>query len=66
MSGGRVLIVSWGGGGNFPPALALATRLVDAGHEVAVIADAEPTGRATIESVTDCGAKLLACPSVEP
>src|SRR5436190_2680072 len=36
MAGGRVLIVTWDGGGNVPPALALATRLAAAGHAVRV------------------------------
>jgi len=36
MAHGRVLIVTWDGGGNVPPALALATRLAAAGHAVRV------------------------------
>lgn len=66
MAGGRVLIVSWGGGGNFPPAEALADRLVRCGHEVAVIADAAPADRSVVESVTSCGAQLFEYRSVEP
>lgn len=33
----RALIATWAGGGNVPPAAALARRLLDAGHSVAVI-----------------------------
>lgn len=33
----RVLIVSWDGGGNIPPTLALARHLIGAGHEVVVL-----------------------------
>lgn len=63
---GRVLIVSWNGGGNLPPALALAARLVDSGHEVAVMTDAAPADSSSIGRVASCGAKLLEYPSVEP
>jgi hypothetical protein len=38
MQGGRVLIVTWDGGGNVPPALALAERLAALGHAVRVSA----------------------------
>jgi UDP:flavonoid glycosyltransferase YjiC (YdhE family) len=34
---GRVLIVSWDGGGNVPPALNLGTRLVHLGHRVRLL-----------------------------
>ncbi len=33
----RVLLVSWDGGGNLPPVLALAERLVERGHEVRLL-----------------------------
>jgi len=61
-----VLIVSWGGGGNFPPALALAARLVAAGHDVALLADAAPAERSVAEAVARSGAQLLEYRSVEP
>ena len=32
---GRVLLVTWDGGGNVPPAVALGTRLAATGHDVA-------------------------------
>jgi UDP:flavonoid glycosyltransferase YjiC (YdhE family) len=54
MAGGRVFMVSWDGGGNFPPALALAARLVEAGRQVTVMADGPSADR-----VAACGAKFL-------
>jgi MGT family glycosyltransferase len=63
---GRVLVVSWNGGGNFPPALALAARLVEAGREVAVMADAAPASSSSFERVAGVGAKLLEYLSLEP
>src|SRR5262249_8715743 len=35
----RYLLVSWDGGGNVPPELAIARRLVARGHSVRVLAD---------------------------
>jgi|SRR5579875_129993 len=66
MPGGRALIVSWGGGGNFPPALALAARLVARGHDVALMADAAGSSTSTSEQVAATGATHLCYPSVEP
>jgi len=34
---GRFLFVTWAGGGNVPPVLALAASLGDRGHEVTVL-----------------------------
>ncbi len=62
----RALLVSWNGGGNFPPAVALAARLVEAGREVAVMADAAPASRASIERVSGAGAKLIEYQSLDP
>jgi UDP:flavonoid glycosyltransferase YjiC (YdhE family) len=53
MTSGRVLIVTWEGGGNVPPALALATRLAARGHAVRVAAP--ETMRARVEAT---GARL--------
>lgn len=58
---GRILVATWNGGGNLPPALALASRLVNRGHRVALLADREVAQRA--ESV---GAEFLAYTSVDP
>lgn len=38
MPHGRFLIVTWDGGGNFPPALAIGRRLAREGHDVRVLA----------------------------
>jgi MGT family glycosyltransferase len=59
MAGGRFLIVTWDGGGNLPPVLALATRLVDAGHAVTIMAD-----RFSGDGAAACGAELVEFPSV--
>lgn len=61
LASGHVLIVTWNGGGNFTPALALASRLVRAGHRVTVMAD-----EASANRVEATGAKLGPYPSVEP
>jgi len=37
MAKGRFLIVTWEGGGNVPPALALGARLTNAGHDVRLL-----------------------------
>jgi|SRR5579875_40023 len=66
MGTGRVLLVSWDGGGNLPPALALAARLVRAGHEVAVMADGSPPRPAVAAAVAASGATLVPYPSMEP
>lgn len=34
---GRLLLVTWEGGGNIPPALALGARLAAVGHDVTVL-----------------------------
>src|SRR5687767_11098369 len=39
MSGKRFLLATWEGGGNIPPELGLARRLIARGHQVHVIAD---------------------------
>jgi MGT family glycosyltransferase len=56
-----VLIVSWDGGGNVPPALALATRLHARGHRVRVATS--PALRAGVEAT---GATLVPYVSVAP
>jgi UDP:flavonoid glycosyltransferase YjiC (YdhE family) len=43
---GRVLIVSWDGGGNVPPALNLGARLARRGHEVRVLGWSSTAGPA--------------------
>jgi len=63
---GRFLIVSWNGGGNFPPALALAARLAQRGHRVAIMADAAPVPGKVASDVAAAGAELLEYPSLEP
>src|SRR5258707_14606413 len=40
MDGGGFVILTWDGGGNVPPALALAARLSERGHRVRVMAPA--------------------------
>jgi UDP:flavonoid glycosyltransferase YjiC (YdhE family) len=58
---GRFLIVSWDGGGNVPPAVNLAARLVDRGHQVRVL------GWDTMaERVAAAGAEFATYPSVPP
>src|SRR5438105_1725834 len=37
MAGARYLLVTWDGGGNVPPLLGLATRLVRRGHDVVTL-----------------------------
>src|SRR5262245_15082035 len=37
---GRYLFVNWEGGGNTPPLVAIARRLIDRGHDVRVLSDA--------------------------
>ncbi len=64
--GGRFLVVSWRGGGNFPPALALSSRLAGHGHEVAIMADAAPADASVVAQVASSGATLLEYPSLEP
>lgn len=44
---GRILVVTWNGGGNVPPALSLAHELHQRGHDVRVLAQAEQ--RAAVE-----------------
>jgi hypothetical protein len=40
----RLLLVTWDGGGNTPPELGLARRLVARGHGMRVLADPHPGG----------------------
>src|SRR3954468_24771060 len=44
----RVLLVTWDGGGNVPPELSIARKLIARGHQVRVLADptVEPEARA--------------------
>ena len=42
---GRVLLVTWDGGGNVPPAVALGTRLAATGHDVAAYGSPSLAGR---------------------
>jgi UDP:flavonoid glycosyltransferase YjiC (YdhE family) len=63
VAGGRVLVVSWDGGGNLTPALVLANRLTAAGHELAIMADLAPS---TAARVTSTGARLVGYASAEP
>lgn len=63
---GRVLVVSWNGGGNLPTATALAARLVRAGLEVAVMVGASPAVNASLERVLEAGAKLIEYQSLDP
>jgi MGT family glycosyltransferase len=51
-SRGRFLFVSWDGGGNVPPALALGQRLVGAGHEVSFLASRSLQARAEAVGLT--------------
>jgi MGT family glycosyltransferase len=61
MAQGGVLIVTWDGGGNVPPALALAERLTARGHRVRV---SGPSSMA--EAVAATGAQLAPYRSVRP
>jgi MGT family glycosyltransferase len=45
----RYLLTLWEGGGNVPPELGVARRLIDRGHDVHVLAD--PTIRAAAEAI---------------
>lgn len=49
--GARILFVTWDGGGNVPPVLALAARLGARGHEVAVLGSASLSGRVAAEAL---------------
>lgn len=48
---GRVLIVSWDGGGNAPPALNLGARLIRQGHRVRLLGWKSMTSRAAASGV---------------
>lgn len=61
MTYGRFLFVTWGGGGNVPPALGLAAKLVERGHEVRFLAAGELEGR-----VADAGFPFRAFARVRP
>jgi hypothetical protein len=61
MGSGRFLIVTWDGGGNLVPCLALGSRLLEAGHQVWVMADST-----TAQRVADLGMTHMAYTSVEP
>src|SRR5437870_273185 len=56
---GKFLITTWPGGGNVPPALALARWLGRAGHQVCV-AGPEPLAAAVLAA----GCAFRPCPSV--
>jgi UDP:flavonoid glycosyltransferase YjiC (YdhE family) len=58
---GRYVIITWPGGGNVPPALALGRWLTRAGHQVSVLAP-EPTGAAA----SAAGLPFTPCRSVPP
>src|SRR5579864_737149 len=51
-SRGRFLFVSWDGGGNVPPALALGQRLVPRGHDVSFLASRSLQARAQAAGMT--------------
>lgn len=61
----RVLLVSWDGGGNLPPVLALGERLVARGHEVRLLGNASQEHAATeagcefvaFDSAPDCDSR---------
>ena len=58
---GRLLIISWDGGGNVPPALNLGARLVRLGHRVRVL------GWESMESrAAGAGLEFTAYPSMPP
>lgn len=61
MTRGSFLISTWDGGGNVPPALALAARLAARGHRVRVVG---PPWIGT--AVADAGAALIPNRTVEP
>jgi MGT family glycosyltransferase len=45
MAAGGILFVTWSGGGNVPPVVALAQRLLDRGHDARVLASEDLAGR---------------------
>jgi UDP:flavonoid glycosyltransferase YjiC (YdhE family) len=49
--GARILFVTWDGGGNVPPVLALAARLTARGHDVAVLGSASLADRVAAEDL---------------
>jgi UDP:flavonoid glycosyltransferase YjiC (YdhE family) len=49
--GGRFLFVTWPGGGNISPLVALGVQLVERGHEVRVLADETLRGRFSDEGL---------------
>jgi UDP:flavonoid glycosyltransferase YjiC (YdhE family) len=53
--GARILFVTWDGGGNVPPVLALAARLTGRGHEVAVLGSASLAERVEAEGLPFTG-----------
>jgi UDP:flavonoid glycosyltransferase YjiC (YdhE family) len=56
---GRFLIVTWEGGGNVPPAVALGYQLSRAGHDVRVLGPRSVGG-----GVSAAGLRFVPCPSV--
>ncbi len=58
---GRFLIVTWDGGGNTPPALNLAERLIGLGHHVRILGWESMGARSKAT-----GAEFTTYPSVEP
>lgn len=58
---GRFLIATWDGGGNTPPALNLAARLVQQGHQVRILGWETMASRAAA-----VGAEFASYPSVPP
>ncbi|MFL6110112.1 MAG: glycosyltransferase [Catenulispora sp.] len=50
-AGGRFLFVTWPGGGNLPPLLALGVMLTERGHEVTVVAPEAIRGRVEAEGL---------------
>src|SRR6201995_3063293 len=61
ISAGRILIASWDGGGNVPPALNLGARLVRRGHQVRLLGWESMASRAAAS-----GLEFTVYPSVPP
>lgn len=53
--GARILFVTWDGGGNVPPVLALAGRLASRGHAVSVLGSASLAERVEAEGILFTG-----------
>ena len=56
----RILVVTWAGGGNVPPAITLATKLAQRGHEVRAIGTGSLAPRFESDGIPFVARELLA------